>query len=501
MTTEDRYIAALDFGSSRIALSLAQIDGGNINIIYYRDLPSTGVRNSAIVNETQVSKTVRALVAEAEETLGLKITQAVVGLPRTGISIRDITQSLDSVNEESPIEEKDIIDLKNFISETYASEEDSQLCVYNAVAQSYSNGDDINLSEEDIIGTAGNELTGNFKIFLGPRKPLVKIGKVMRMSDLVSAGEYFTPDTIGKAVLNADEADNGVAVIDLGGGCTSVSIFTGGILRHCASIPFGGKSITSDIKTECNISEAIAENIKLGYGACMPERLLNMTDKQLLLRSGTSEPDKRLGVKYLSEIITARAEEIMEAIIYEIDRSGLAKQIPSGVVITGGGAELVNLNLLITKMSGYSVRLGLPCNVIGEANCGGAFETDAANLIGLIRAAAGDGVANCAVTRSDFPEKQPETAAGAACGQTVAGDGEDRDRAGLQYGEDAPGRQGTLDGFEEEEDRAASKSGKQRKKPSGKPEKKPRERPEFLKKFGDGLLSLFEEVGEDDDNQ
>ena len=87
----------------------------------------------------------------------------------------------------------------------------------------------------------------------------------MTKVEIAAMRKYFTAESTAKAVLKASEMENGVALIDFGGGCTSVSIYHGNIMRHYASIPFGGRNITHDIKTECQISEHLAENIKLEY--------------------------------------------------------------------------------------------------------------------------------------------------------------------------------------------------------------------------------------------
>ena len=191
--------------------------------------------------------------------------------------------------------------------------------------------------------------------------------------------------------------ENGVALIDFGGGSTSVSIYHGNIMRHYASIPFGGKNITHDIKSECQISEALAENIKQAFGACMPEKLQSLSDKIIHIRSNSAEPDKQLPVKYLSEIITARIEEIIMAILYEIENSGFADMLRSGIVVTGGCAKTANLGSFIYDLSGYKVRTGYPKMVFSYQGCDGITETSAATSIGLILAAMGDQTVNCAV--------------------------------------------------------------------------------------------------------
>lgn len=434
---EDRYIAAIDLGSSKIALSVAYIEGADMRIVYYEEQPSAGIRNSGIFNETKAAAVVKKLVKHAEEELGIKIIQAVTSLSRNGIVTENSNESLDSISTEDTVKAEDILELKNRAKNRYECS-DTKLTVYEAIAQSFSNGDDINLSEEDVIGTSGAEITGDFKVFLGSRKSFNCITNMANQVGICSAREYFIPAIIGKAVLSEDEIENGVAVVDLGGGCTSVSIFIGGILRFFSSIPFGGKEVTSDIRTESNINDRLAENIKLGYGVCIPEKLLNLTDKQLLIKSDSAEPDKRISVKYLSEIITAREEEILEAIIYEIDRSGFSRQIPSGIVITGGGANMTNLEMLITRMSGYRVRKGYPQNAQGISDCNGILETSAAASVAMLFAAKEDSVCACA-TIDTSAESTETTGKADTTGNGTTLSGTDNGNAAVNSGDTAGG--------------------------------------------------------------
>lgn len=457
---EDRYIAAIDLGSSKIALAVAYIEGADMRIIHYEEQPSAGMRNSGIFNETKAAEVVKRLVVNAEKELGIKIIQAVTSLSRNGIVTENDSAALDTIGSESTVKTEDILELKNRIKNRYESS-DRKLTVYEAIAQSFSNGDDFNLSEEDIIGTSGEEITGDFKIFLGSSKSLNRISNMMNQVGICSAREYFIPAIIGKAVLSEDEIENGVAVVDLGGGCTSVSIFIGGILRFFSSIPFGGKEVTSDIRTESNINERLAENIKLGYGVCIPEKLLNLTDKQLLIKSDSAEPDKRISVKYLSEIITAREEEILEAMMYEIDRSGFSRQIPSGIVITGGGANMTNLEMLITRMSGYRVRKGYPQNAQGISDCNGILETSAASSVAMLFAAKEDNVCACATIDSSAESTETTDRADTMGNGTTVSAGTDIDNTAINSGDTADGiSSDILKGGSSASDIEDSKSGK-----------------------------------------
>ena len=178
-------------------------------------------------------------------------------------------------------------------------------------------------------------------------------------------------------------------------------------MRHYASIPFGGKNITDDIKSECQISEKLAENIKMAFGACMPDRLQSLSEKIIHIRSNSTEPDKQLPVKYLSEIITARVEEIMTAILYEIQESGFADMLRSGIVVTGGSAQIPNLGAFINELSGFRVRTGYPRRFFSCQGCDGLGETTAATSIGLILAANEQSEINCALPKGEDVLERP----------------------------------------------------------------------------------------------
>ena len=398
METNDKHIVAIDLGTSKIALTVAKVIGEDIQVIYYKETPSAGIRYSYVFNVMQVTDPLRNAIVQAEEELGIKITQAVVGMPKFPVRQESSNAEMHDRGHDTDITAEDIDGLKNFAKSLYPLEDPSREAIYGAVAQSFSDGENFQIIESDIIGMTSDTLEGNFKIFIGKKSDLTKIDTVTTRTEVAAMRKYFTAESTAKAVLTNSEMENGVALIDFGGGSTSVSIYHGNIMRHYASIPFGGKNITHDIKMECQISESLAENIKLAFGACMPEKLQSLSDKIIHIRSNSAEPDKQLPVKYLSEIITARVEEIIMAILYEIEKSGFADMLRSGIVVTGGCAKTANLGSFIYDLSGYKVRTGYPKNIFSYQGCEGITETSATTSIGLILAAVADQAVNCTIS-------------------------------------------------------------------------------------------------------
>jgi len=393
---EEKNIVAIDLGTSKIALTVAKVNGNDVQIAYYKEMPSAGIKYSSVWNINQATDPLSRIIRDAEEALDIKITQAVIGMPKYPVRQESNSAIVKDRGEDTDITAEDIADLKSYAEDSYPLDDPAKEAIYGAVAQSFSDGEYFQIIENDIIGMASDTLEGNFKIFIGKKSDLKKIDSVMTKTGIATRKKYFTADTTAKAVLTDAEMENGVALIDFGGGSTSVSIYHGNIMRHYASIPFGGKNITDDIKSECQISERLAENIKLAYGACMPEKLQSLSEKVLQIRSNNTEPDKQVTVKYLSEIITARIEEIIMAMLYEINESGFADMLRSGIVITGGAAQTANLGNFIYELSGYRVRTGYPKQHFSNAGCDGLKDTTAATSIGLILAAKDELGVNCA---------------------------------------------------------------------------------------------------------
>ena len=406
----DKHIVAIDLGSSKIALTVARVNGRDIQIVYYKETPSKGIRYSSVFNQKHVAEPLAKAIHEAEECLGIKITQAVVGMSRYPIRQESNTAVFPDRGIDTDITSEDIAELKRFAQDSYPLSDSAHEAIYGAVAQSFSDGENFQIIENDIIGMSSDSLEGNFKIFIGKKNDLTKIDLAMNMAEVSAIRKYFTADSTAKAVLEDSEMENGVALIDFGGGCTSVTIYHGNIMRHYASIPFGGKNITYDIKSECQISENLAENIKKAFGACMPDRLQNLSEKVIHIKSTSTEPDKQLPVKYLSEIITARVEEIMMAMIYEIQESGFADMLRSGIVVTGGSSLIPNLGAFINDISGFKVRIGFPRQHFYCQDCESMYEPTASTSVGLILSACDDEELNCAHVNS--PAEEAEEPAG-----------------------------------------------------------------------------------------
>ena len=394
---EERYIASVDLGTSKLAVCVARILGNDVQVIYYRETPSLGIRYSYVNNPGKVEGVLRDALTQAQQELKIKIQQVIVGLPRYYVRQENASAAMERTDPDTQIVDGEVKTLKSMALEEYPLSDSKNEVIYGAVAQSFSTEDSLNELENDIVGMTAEKLEGNFKVFIGSRRHSINIDNVFNSMGIAIAKKYFTPGITARAVLKEEQMENGVALIDIGAGVSSVTIFKGKIMRYYAAIPFGGNSITRDIKTECNFSYDLAENIKRAYGACMPGKLSAMGENSIQIVDENDEPTAQVTVKYISEIITARMKEIIEALLYHIQASGYASEdiLRAGVVVTGGGAEIVNCANYIKDLSGYSVKIGYPRRFFSCEGCPEATETSAATSMGMILAAKSDKMLNC----------------------------------------------------------------------------------------------------------
>ena len=394
---EERYIASVDLGTSKLAVCVARILGHDVQVIYYKETPAQGIRYSYVNNPGKVESGLRDALTQAQQELKIKIQQVIVGLPRYYVRQENASASMERTDPDTQIEDGEVRTLKSMALEEYPLSDSKNEVIYGAVAQSFSTEDSLNELEGDIVGMTAEKLEGNFKVFIGSRRHSINIDNVFNSMGIAIAKKYFTPGITARAVLKEEQMENGVALIDIGAGVSSVTIFKGKIMRYYAAIPFGGNSITRDIKTECNFSFDLAENIKKAYGACMPGKLSALGEKSIQIVDENDEPTAQVTVKYISEIITARMKEIIEALLYHIQASGYASEdlLRAGVVVTGGGAEMVNCANFIKDLSGYSVKIGYPRRFFSCEGCPEATEASAATSMGMILAAKGDQLLNC----------------------------------------------------------------------------------------------------------
>lgn len=83
--------------------------------------------------------------------------------------------------------------------------------------------------------------------------------------------------------------NRGVALVDMGGGSTTLSIFKDGELQATSVLPLGGDHITKDIAIGLKTSTENADQIKLKYGHAFMIQHLKKRCLRFLLWEATKQ--------------------------------------------------------------------------------------------------------------------------------------------------------------------------------------------------------------------
>jgi len=344
----------LDIGTTKIcAIVGRRSKNGKIEVLGIGKAESAGVTRGMVSN---IDKTVQGIIqavesAGSQSNVEIKVVnvgiagQHIKSLQHRGLITR---RALDTEISRKDIE-KLVEDMYNLVMSP--GEE-----IIHVLPQEFTVDNEPGI--KDPVGMAGVRLEANFHIISGQVTAIKNIVKCVNKAHLDSQELILEPLASSESVLSDEEKEAGVVLVDIGGGTTDVAIFHEGIIRHTAVIPFGGNSVTEDIREGCSVMRNIAEQLKIRFGSALADE--NKENEIVCVPGLRGREPKEISVKNLAFVIQARMEEIVEHIYYEIKTSGYEKKLIAGIVITGGGAQLKHLSQLVEFVTGLDCRIGYP---------------------------------------------------------------------------------------------------------------------------------------------
>ncbi len=347
-------VVGLDIGTTKICVTVGRrSEHGKIEILGMGKAESAGVTRGVVSN---IQKTVQAIMlaveeASAQSNVDVKIVnvgiagQHIKSLQHRGILTRK------ELNTE--IQRKDIDKL---IEDMYKLLMPPGEEIIHVLPQEFTVDNEPGV--KDPIGMSGVRLEANFHIISGHVSAVKNILKCVGNAELETQELILEPLASSESVLSDEEKEAGVVLVDIGGGTTDLAIFHEGIIRHTAVIPFGGNSVTEDIREGCSVMRNQAELLKTRFGSALADE--NKENEIICVPGLRGREPKEISVKNLAYVIQARMEEIIEHVYYEIKSSGYEKKLIAGIVITGGGAQLKHLPQLVEFVTGLDSRIGYP---------------------------------------------------------------------------------------------------------------------------------------------
>jgi len=357
MTDQTKFknmAVALDIGTTKVcAIAGYMNEYGKLEIVSVGTVKSEGVSRGVVSNIDKTVKAIREAVDIAEKTAGCKFKLVHVGI--AGQHIKSLHHHGLLVRHDSNTEINQS-DIDKLIKDMYKLVLPPGDKILHVVPQEYTVDDEQDIF--DPIGMSGVRLEANFHIITGQITASRNILRCVEKAGLEVADVTLEPIASASSILNDEEKEAGVALIDIGGGTTDITIFKDGIIRHTCVIPFGGNVITRDIREGCTVMNEQAEKLKQKFGSALAEEIY---DNRIITIPGFKGRDhKEISEKNLARIIQARVEEIFDYVLWEIRRSGYENKLIAGMVLTGGGSLLKNIELLAEYHTGLPARVGHP---------------------------------------------------------------------------------------------------------------------------------------------
>lgn len=342
---DDKYIVAIEIGSSKIRGALASLDPtGALNILAIQDERVVdSVRYGHVKNVEEVSNKVADICRKLENSRAIqprKITGVYVGLSgcTIGASFASETSRFDADTE---IDSTTVEHLKGLITTSGAEGKDIyELLPYEFIID--------NESTLNPVGRVGRSIKGTFSVIEGTPSIKNNLNRVFpeRLSLTVN-GYIVSALAQANMVLTPEEKQLGCMFVDFGCETTTIIIYKKGVLRYMVTLPMGSHNITRDLMTLNNLEEQ-AESIKRSIGIVNPADSMSRQGGQ----HSIEQPE-------LNSYISARAGEIIANVIANIEFAGLTPaDLPSGIITVGGGARLKGLSDTIAQQSGMKVRMG-----------------------------------------------------------------------------------------------------------------------------------------------
>ncbi len=378
--SRDDVIVGLDIGTTKVCAVVASLDAeGTPSIIGIGNCPSRGMRKGMVVDQSEVTDCIKKAVDEAELMAGVPIQAVYAGIAGGHIRSMNSHGVVAVKSKEGKIVKRDVERVLE-VAQAVGMPPDRE--VIHNIPQEYvvDHQDGI----KNPVGMTGVRLEARVHIVTAAVTAFQNIYTCCNNAGLDVLELVLEPLASGEAVLTEDERELGVALVDVGGGTTDLAVFCGGNIRHTSVVSFGGNDVVRDVAKMMRTSPSEAENLVKRYG-CALSRLVPAGEDFELVRVGEANParDQR---RMLASVIESRVDEILEQVQNEVFKVGLDKEIPAGVVLTGGTVMLEGAARLAEDRFNLAVRTGTPLGITGLVDM--VNSPAHATAVGLVKYAA-----------------------------------------------------------------------------------------------------------------
>jgi len=353
MAEVGEVICGLDIGTTKVAAIIGEVTANGVEVLGVGTSPSDGLRQGVVVNIEATTSSISAAIQEAEQMAAADVQSVFVGI--AGGHIRGFN-SIGQVAMRS--REVEDIDVGRVIEQAKAVNIPLDRQIIHTVPLEYIIDGQGQI--RDPIGMNGVRMEVRAHVITASVTSVQNIVKCCNRAGLDVIEVVVEPLASAMAVLHEDERDLGVVLIDVGGGTTDIAVYSEGSNVFTSVIVMGGHRITQDVAHGLRTSVSEAEALKRKYGCA----LISMVDDDEIEVPGVGpRPPRSFKRRFLAEVIEPRVEEIFLMAQQELLASGCAELAASGLVLTGGAAQMDGMLEIAEDIFQMPVRKGMPGTV------------------------------------------------------------------------------------------------------------------------------------------
>ena len=359
-TNSNEIIAAIDIGTSKIVVLIAEINqDSDLKIIGTGTHQSSGLKKGVVVNIESTVDSIAQAIEQAEKFANCEINTVFAGIAGSHVRSYD-GHGFVRINS-GEVEYNDVL---GAIDASKAMKIPSEERILHVLPKDYIIDGQEGI--RDPIGMSGIRLEADVHIVTISRSAEENIIKSLERCDLEVQEIVLEPLASSMSILSKDEKDLGVCIIDIGGGTTDIAIFKDGQILTTKVIPIGGDHVTKDIAHELKTPFESAEALKIEHACTLSH--LNGTGESIEVPSVGDRAPRNTDIKILSAVVEQRYRELFEVVLEEIGKMN-TDNLRAGIVLTGGTSLLAGAVELAEEVFSSDVRLGYPKPMSG------AFET------------------------------------------------------------------------------------------------------------------------------
>jgi cell division protein FtsA len=352
-------LAAIDVGSSKVCTLVAEVTSDrDLRILGVGITPSQGVKKGMVDNIQQASEAIATSVERAERSSGSRILSAHISIGGNHTESFNNRGIATIPGEERPITE---VEIERGMEGARNLNLPTNREILHEVARYFVVDGQEHVS--DPIGMFGQRLDVDVHIISGGVTAIQNLSQCIESSGVEIENLVFSPLAAADAVLEEEEREQGVVLVDIGGGTTDIAVFVEGAIFHTAVLPVGGQHLTRDLVAGLKAPFSSVENLKVKHGSALPSRVDG--DEMVQVEAFGGEGAKEVSRRKIAEILQARVEEILEMVYLDVRRAGFDEMIAAGIVLCGGTSELHGIAELSELVLRMPVRVGVPRGVHG----------------------------------------------------------------------------------------------------------------------------------------